>query len=432
MDILLSHLTPSQIIIDLMVLCMIAGALDHISGNRLGLGSQFLEGFAAFGSIAPTMTGILVLVPLIETYIGPVITPLCLKIGIDPAMFAGALLACDMGGYPLAAELAVSPEAVGLSGMILASMMGATIVFNIPVSLGIVDENDRPAMSKGILCGFITIPVGCLAGGLTAGYDIGFLFRNLVPVILISGIICVFLWLLPEVITKVFIVFGRIIGIAATAAAVLAIAEALTKLTILPGLGSVYDAMDVLVSIVLVLPGAYVMVSIVSGLLKKPFAKAGGLLGINDKSTLGLVTSMANAVPTFGLIREMDERGKVLNFAFLVSAGYLLGDHLAFSSAMDASLVLPTLVGKITGGVTAAALALWMTRKNEYRKTHRMQKIRCVSFFARDLSPYFGSFQYSGEGICGAVLKPVNMVLVFLPSTTASSSRVRSASSLTT
>ena len=105
------------------------------------------------------------------------------------------------------------------------------------------------------------------------------------------------------------------------------------------------------------------MVTLVSKLLKKPFEKAGKLLGIGDKSTLGLVTSMANAVPTFGLIKDMDERGKVLNFAFLVSAGYLLGDHLAFCSAMDAELVLPTLVGKLTGGVTAAAVALWMTRK---------------------------------------------------------------------
>ncbi|MBQ4591338.1 MAG: ethanolamine utilization protein EutH [Clostridia bacterium] len=363
MDILQLHLTPSQIIVDIMVICMVLGALDHIFGNKFGLGSQFLEGFAAFGSIAPTMTGVLVLVPLIGTYIGPVVTPLCQAVGIDPAMFAGALLACDMGGYQLAAELAVDPQAVGLSGMILASMMGAAIVFNIPVSLGILRPEDRTAMSKGVLCGFITIPVGCFAGGLTAGCDVGFLLKNLVPVILISVIICVFLWLLPEVITKVFIVFGRIIGIVATIAAVIAIAEALTKITIIPGLGSVYDAMDVLVSIILVLPGAYVMVTLVSKLLKKPFEKAGKLLGIGDKSTLGLVTSMANAVPTFGLIKDMDERGKVLNFAFLVSAGYLLGDHLAFCSAMDAELVLPTLVGKLTGGVTAAAVALWMTRK---------------------------------------------------------------------
>lgn len=368
MSILQSHLTPSQIIIDLMVICMLIGALDQIIGNKFGLGKKFLEGFAAFGSIAPTMTGILVLVPIIGK-LGPIVTPLCNAVGIDPAMFAGMLLACDMGAYPIAQEIAVDGQAVGLSGMILASMMGAAIVFNIPVSMGIIDPADRGAMSKGVLCGFITIPVGCLAGGLTAGYEIGFLLRNLVPVIIISAIICLFLRFLPNAIIKAFLFFGRAVGIIAIGAAALSIAQALTGITVVAELGSVYDAMDVLISIILVLPGAYVAVAIVSRLLKKPFEKAGKKLGINDISTLGFITSLANAVPTFGLIRDMDERGKILNFAFLVSAGYALGDHLAFSGAMDASLVLPTLVGKLVGGVTAVATALFITR--EYKESPR-------------------------------------------------------------
>jgi ethanolamine transporter len=267
-----------------------------------------------------------------------------------------------MGGYPLAAEIAVDPQAVGLSGMILASMMGAAIVFNIPVSLGIIDASDRPAMSKGVLCGFITIPVGCLAGGLTAGYDIGFLLVNLIPVLLISLIICVCLKLFPDGITKVFIIFGRIIGIVATLAAALSIAEALTKITIIPGLGSVYDAMDVLVSIVLVLPGAYVMVAIVSKLLKKPFDAAGKLLGINDRSTLGLVTSLANAVPTFGLIKDMDERGKVLTAAFCVTGAFVFGDFFGYVGAVNASMLLPMIVAKLSSGIVAMATALWMSK----------------------------------------------------------------------
>ncbi len=363
MPVLQSHLTPSQIIIDIMVLCMLVGAIDYMLGSRWKLGSQFLEGFAAFGSIAPVMTGILVLVPLIGKYLGPVVTPVCEALGIDPAMFAGMILACDMGAYALAEELALDGQAVGLSGMILSSMMGAAVVFNIPVSLGIIPAEDRTAMSKGILCGFITIPVGCLAGGVTAGYDIGFLFVNLIPVMVISVVICLLLWLVPGGITKAFLLFGKAVGVIAIGAAAVSIAEALTGLTILPGLGSVYDAMDVLIAIVLVLPGAYVMVAILSGLLKKPFAKMGKLLGIGDKATIGFVTSLANAVPTFGLIKDMDERGKVLNFAFLVSAGYALGDHLAFAGAMDATLVLPTVVGKLVGGISAVAVAMWMTKR---------------------------------------------------------------------
>jgi len=364
-EILAAHLTPSQIIMDIMVLFMLAGAVDYVCGNKLGLGHQFAEGFGAFGSIAITMTGVLVLVPLISNHLGPVISPLFEAIGVDPAMFAGAVLACDMGGWPLAGELANSPEAAGLGGMILSSMMGVNVVFNIPVALGILDKKDFPAMSRGMLYGFITIPLGCLAGGLAAGYALPSLLRNLIPVIVFSVVIALMLRFLPEITTKIFLIFGKVIGIAATLAAAVAIASQLTGITVIPGLGSVLDAMDVLVSIILVLPGAYVMVNVVSRLLKKPFSKIGRLLGINDKSTLGLIATLANAVPTFGLVKDMDERGKIVNFAFLTGAAFVLGDHLAFCSAMDQTLVLPMIAAKLTAGITAVLLALWMTRQEK-------------------------------------------------------------------
>ena len=112
-EILKIHLTPSQMIIDLMIICMIVGLIDYIFGNKKGLGSRFTEGFAAFGSIALTMSGIIVLVPLIEQAISPV-APIFLTLGIDPAIFSGAILANDMGGYQLATEIAATPEGAGL------------------------------------------------------------------------------------------------------------------------------------------------------------------------------------------------------------------------------------------------------------------------------------------------------------------------------
>lgn len=64
-------------------------------------------------------------------------------------MFAATLLANDMGGYPLAAmELATDPLVGKFAGLILGSMMGATIVFTIPVALGIIEKEDRPYLAK--------------------------------------------------------------------------------------------------------------------------------------------------------------------------------------------------------------------------------------------------------------------------------------------
>lgn len=355
-------MTFPQILTGCMMVFLLIGAIDHLLGDRFGLGTQFLRGFEAFGSLAVTMTGVLVLLPYVETYLGPLLTPLCDALHMDPAMISGMLLACDMGGYPLAKSLSTSPEAIGLGGMLLGSMMGANIVFNIPVALGMVQAEDRPAMSLGILCGFITIPIGCFFGGLVAGYDLFLTLRLLLPVIVVSAVIALLLWLIPGGIAKVFLLFGRCIQIVATLACVLSITQSVTGFTLLSSLGNIWDAMDMVVNIVLILPGTYVMVTLLSRLLAKPVEKLGLLLHINNTSTTGLVTTIANCIPTMGMTGDMDHRGKVLNFAFLVSGGYLLGDHMAFCNAIEPTLVLPMIVGKATAAVTALLLAMWVTR----------------------------------------------------------------------
>ena len=80
--------------------------------------------------------------------------PLFRMLGANPSMFAGTLLACDMGGFFLAKELAGGDVAAWMySGLILGSMMGPTIVFSIPVALGIT--------SIGTSCGADKLSGSC-------------------------------------------------------------------------------------------------------------------------------------------------------------------------------------------------------------------------------------------------------------------------------
>ena len=46
------------------------------------------------------------LAPVLAHVLGPVIIPVYEMLGANPSMFAGTLLACDMGGFFLAKELA--------------------------------------------------------------------------------------------------------------------------------------------------------------------------------------------------------------------------------------------------------------------------------------------------------------------------------------
>ena len=67
----------------------------------------------------------------------------------------------------------------------------------------------------------------------------------------------------------------------------------------------------------------------------------------------------------FGLMKDMDERGKVINVAFAVSASFILGDHLGYTAGVERELIFPMIVGKFVGGVTAVIVAMVFLKMSE-------------------------------------------------------------------
>ena len=339
------------------------GGLDRILGNRFGLGQSFAEGIEAMGSLALAMIGIISLAPVLANLLQPVVVPVYQFLGADPAMFAGTILASDMGGGPLGAEMAIDPQAAGLGGVITGSMLGATIVFTIPVALGILQPEDRPHLAKGILCGIVTIPLGVLAGGLVAGYPVKMILRNLVPIVLFAALIALGLWKAERAMIQGFTIFGKAITILITVGLVAAIVEELTGFALIAGMAPISEGFATVGAIAIVLAGAFPLVHTVTKLLSKPLLRIGQMLGINDTAAAGLVASLANSIATFGMLKDMDQRGKIVNIAFAVSAAYVLGDHLGFTAGFAPSLLPAVIVGKLVGGISAIGVALLLTRK---------------------------------------------------------------------
>ena len=356
-------MSAHEILIAVMALFALAGALDRILGNRFGLGKEFEEGILAMGSLALAMVGIVCLAPVLAAVLKPVVVPVYTFLGADPAMFAGTILACDMGGGSLAAELTADPQAALLGGVLNGSMLGATVVFTIPVAMGILKEEDRPAMARGILCGVVTIPLGVLAGGLTAGYPMGMVARNLTPIVLIAALIALGLWRAERKMVRGFEIFGKVVVALITVGLAAAIWEALTGYVLIPGMAPISDGFETVGAIAIVLAGAFPMVAVITRLLRRPLMSGGKLLGINDAAAAGLIASLANSIATFGMVKDMNPRGKVMNIAFAVSAAFVFGDHLGYTAGFAPEVLPAMIVGKLTGGISALALAWWFTRK---------------------------------------------------------------------
>src|SRR5699024_12308460 len=105
--------------------------------------------------------------------------------------------------------MAQSEEAGLLAVSILAAMLGCTIVFTIPVGLGIIATEDRSYFAHGVLVGVITIPVGVRVGGLVAGFEIGMILSHLVPILIAATLVALGLWKFPTAMTKGFLGFGK-------------------------------------------------------------------------------------------------------------------------------------------------------------------------------------------------------------------------------
>ena len=353
----------NEIIVYLMVAFMVLGAADRIIGNRFGLGEKFEEGVTAMGSLALAMIGIICLAPVLADVLRPAVVPFYRLLGADPAMFAGTILANDMGGAPLAKELALTEEAGQFGGLIVGSMLGPTIVFTIPVGLGIIRAEDRPALATGVLAGVITIPIGSFAGGLAAGFPVGMVARNLIPIVLFAVLIALGLAFIPRGMVKGFQVFGRIVVILITIGLAAGIVQALTPLTLIPGLAPIEEGVAIVGDIAIVLAGAFPLVFVITKVFKKPLMALGRALGMNEVAAAGMVATLANNIPMFQMLHDMDRRGKIVNVAFAVSAAFVFGDHLGFTAGFDDTMIFPMIVGKLVGGITAVAVAMFLTRK---------------------------------------------------------------------
>ena len=374
-----SNISINSVIIFIMMIFMLVGAIDKIRGNKKGYGEQFDEGFNAMGPLAASMAGVVAAAPVLAIILKPIIVPIYSLFGADASMFATTLLACDMGGYPLAIQLAGDNAAVGnFAGLILGTMMGPTLVFTIPVALSIIKKEDRPYLGAGIFAGMITIPIGCIVGGLVMNMtpykmDIIAIIRNLIPVIIIAALIVVGLWFAPLKMINGFSKFGTGVTIVITAFTAIAVFEyqtgikfPLLNIMVEPDATGAVPLESGLLTcgiISIVLIGAFPMVLWITRTFGKALNALGKKFGMDEESSAGLVATLANNIAMFNIMDKMNPKGKLLNVAFAVSAAFVFGDHLGFTAGVNQDMILPMIIGKLVAGVTAFIVANLLSGK---------------------------------------------------------------------
>ena len=350
----------------IMAVFAVVAAVDLIIGNKLGLGKEFEKGIHMLGEITLAMMGMIVLSPVIAALLAAPLTAFSKMIPIDPSSFIGAIIASDMGAGQMCLQLAANETLGYFNGLVVGSMMGATVSFTLPFVMGAVKKEQRKSVLLGLLCGVCTVPVGCFVGGLMSGIEILPLLINLSPLILLSVILAVGIIFIPKISVKVFNVVGIAIRTVVLFGLAVGIFEFLTGFDVIPYTDPsvTVEGAEVIFNIACVMAGAFPLLNLVSRIIAKPLAALGKKTGLNETSVLGFISSLATSAPTFGMMKDMDDKGVVLNSAFAVSGAFILADHLAYTLSFNADYLPAVIVGKLISGALAVVLAAIIYKKN--------------------------------------------------------------------
>lgn len=354
----------AEILAGIMAVFAVIGALDKITGNHLKLGDEFEKGIMTLGPLSLSMIGMMTIAPALADLLIPVITPVANLFGFDPSALAGILIANDMGGAALADSIAADKLLGSFHGLCVASMLGATISFTIPVALRSSKKEYHDDVLLGLLCGISTIPVGCFVSGIVMGINPLTVLLNLLPAIIISVIIIIGLLKFQKVTVKIFSVFGKIISILITCGLALGIFQQLTGKVILENTAPIMESAATVFTICITLAGTFPLIAIISKILKKPLSVLGKKLELDDTSVVGLIATLANSIATMESADRMNRKGRILNLAFAVSAAFVFGDHLAFTLSYNAEHIVPVIIGKLVAGITALVVASILYKKS--------------------------------------------------------------------
>lgn len=359
-----------NLILAIMVFFSFLAGIDKLLGNPKGLGDKFDEAFMSLGSLTLSMVGIISFAPVISQILAPGLKWLSSITKADPAIFISSILASDLGGYASSIELAQSPELAQFAGLILASTMGVTVSFTIPIAINLIPKNDMAYFAQGTLSGIVVVPIGLLIGGLAMGLPLKTICINLLPVIILSIIIIVGLLRYEEKTLYIFNIVGKLVVFISIIGLLISGLDLVLGIKLIPSMLPFEEGFIIAGKTAIIISGAYPLFHYLSTKLNKSLDRLAKALKVNQFSILGILSSLANAIPTMGIYGSMDKKGKVLNAAFMVNGAFAFGGQLGYVSSISKEIIIPYLIMKICGGILSIVVGNFIFNLSQKNKTN--------------------------------------------------------------
>lgn len=346
-----------NLIIGILLILSIIGLLDKVTGNHLGFEEEFDSGLSIMGSTMLSILGIYCIgVTFAQTHVAT-IQEAAAGMPFDPSVLVGSLLSCDLGGFAISARIADVPLLGTFSGVIIASSLGVTISFQLPLFLSALSGFNMIKVLKGLILGIAVLPLSFFISGVLLHIPLGQLACNLLPVLILCGFLVFLVVTFPNLFSRILNLVGNIIKLLCALFFIVVIAGFFIPSFAMVEKDLVYEATTIVIKMTIIVCGSLILSKLVLKYCPKAITFIAGKLDINEAAAVGLLVSLCSSLSMLPLYHKMDRRGKMMNLAFSVSGAYVIGGQLAFiSSLCPGNTVLIFIFSKLLGGALAIGL----------------------------------------------------------------------------
>ena len=343
----------------------LVGGIDYLIGNKLGLGSKFERGLALMGPLATSITGVIIMVPVLSLALQKTIVPLFSMIGFDPGVFGG-LIPIDWGGFFLARDLAADPRFGLYGGINVAGTVGTVLSFAIPMGMKVLKDKDKQdAFARGILEGLVILPIALILGGLTAGLGLGEIIWHSLPILVLSFLVLLGIWKNLPLMVKIFSVFSKILRAIGIIGITIGAFQQLAGVQLIPIITPILDALRIISMITVTMLGCLPLSEFLTRILRKPLASLSEKIRISPEALSDPIMTVASGTAGIIAMQDLDLRGIELNAAFVVFAVSGLSAQLSFILNNAPDQMASYMVTKFIGGFIAIVFSVWMMNRRE-------------------------------------------------------------------
>lgn len=376
-----------KIILLIMAIFFVIAGIDYIMGCKFGIGEKFKAGIESIGVLVLSMAGIFAISPVLANVLGKIFVPIAEFLNIDASIFPSMFLAIDMGALGISRDLAGNENMYIVSGVIVASTLGATLSFSIPLALGIVDKKYSRDLSRGIIFGVATMPLSAIVAGILIGMNFKDILVNLLPLFVLALVLIVGMVKFEKYIESIFNLLSKGISIVSLVAFVLIGINSILGVEVIKGMAPVNEALGVAGRIGIFLAGAYPFLEIVTRYCGKYFSRLSKKLLMREEAIINIFASMISNIIIFKKFDKLGQKGRIVCSAFSVSGAFVLGGQLGFVSAQTPEYTTIYIISKLIAGVSAAILAFYMcgkdatinNDKNEYKYKTNLDEVKVIS-----------------------------------------------------